>query len=152
MNTLKTLIVALTITSGAVAQSDIYEVPQDFGPNDLWVSDPYLYSTGYDYVIVDAYSTMQVDVFWDEGLVNPGAYSWSFVNPTDQVMHWTAASWGHDVTSFELTMTLQHRAPAWGRNVSEISIDRNPIAVVPTPGAMALMGIGGFVARRRRRR
>ena len=149
MNTLKTLIVALTITSGAVAQSDIYEVPQDFGPTDFEYYDDTQFYTGVDYVIVDAMSTMHLTTYWGSDVVNPNSYTWAFTNATDTVMHWDSFSFGRNIHRFDLAMTLQHRAPAWGRNVSEISMTQG---VVPGPGAMGLMAIAGLVARGRRRR
>ena len=140
-------LLALTIT--ATASADIFEVPQDFGPVDMEHFDASYSYSGVDYVTVDSMSTMYLTVYWGKDLVNPNSYTWGFENDTDTVMQWDSFEFGRDINRFDLSMTLQHKAPAWGRNCSEISMARN---AVPAPGVFALFGLAALVARRQRTR
>ena len=123
-----------------------YQVPQDLGPSPhpLNLSDGASYFTSVDYVVVDAFSTLSVDVFWGADVVNPMMVSYEWVNPTNAVM--TFDSYELPAGTFELEFTYELERggpPAWGLNPTSFSTCAVPI---PAPGAFALILAAGVVA------
>ena len=130
---------------------ETYEVPQDLGPSPhpLNLSDGASYFTSVDYVVVDAFSTLSVDVFWGADVVNPQMVSYEWVNPTAAVMTFDSYALPAGTFELEFTYALERGGPpAWGLNPTSFSTHSTP---VPAPGALALMIVAAVVARRRTR-